>query len=65
MRDWDLVEDPNGMVIGSVEELLQGFGVTSVDFSVIDKVLASVLRVIRSGFLRQSPHQPQHLTVHS
>lgn len=60
-----LVENPDGVVVSSVEELVQGLRVAGVDLSVVDEVLAGVLGVVRSRVFGQPPHEPQHFAVHS
>lgn len=48
----DLVEDPDGVVVCSAEELFHGFRVVGVDFSVVNEILARVFGVVRSRVLR-------------
>lgn len=52
----DLVEDPDGVVVSAMEELVEGIGIVGVDFSVVDEVFAEVLGVVRPGVFRQPPH---------
>lgn len=48
----NLVENPNGVIVGSVEEFLKRFGIVRIDFSVVDEILSSVFGVVRPGILR-------------
>lgn len=59
----DLGEDPEGVVVGSAEELFQLLGVAGVDLPVVDEVLPRVLGIVRSRLRREPPHQPQHRRV--
>ena len=55
-EDEDLVEDPEGVVVSAVEELVEGFGIVGVEFSVVDEVFAGVLGVVRPCVLWQPSH---------
>lgn len=43
-----LVEDPDRVIVGSLEELVEGFSIGGVYLSVVDKVFAGVFGVVRS-----------------
>ena len=47
----DLVEDPEGVGVGSCEEFTEGVGVGGVEVSVVDEVLSGVLGVVRPRVL--------------
>lgn len=64
-RERYLVEDPERMIVGAAEELVDGGGVFGVDFSVIDEVFAGEFGVVTPAVLRQAADQPQHLAVSS
>lgn len=54
MRDGegaDLVENPDGMVVGPVEELVEGRGIIGLFVPVIDEVFAGILGVVRPRVL--------------
>lgn len=42
-----LVEDPKRVIVGPVEELVEGFGVGGVEVPIINEVLAGVFSVVR------------------
>ena len=44
------------MVVSAVEELVEGFGIVGVEFSVVDEVFAGVLGVVRPCVLWQPSH---------
>lgn len=42
-----LVENPQRVVIGAVEYLVEGFGIRGVEIPIVNKVLAGVFSVVR------------------
>lgn len=57
----DLIEDPGGVGVGALQELVEGGRLVQV--AVIDEILAGVLAVVRPGLRREAPHQPQHFQI--
>lgn len=43
----DLIEDPEGVIIGSAKELVEGSRVVNVDLSVVNEVFAHIFSIIR------------------
>lgn len=60
-----LLEDPDGVIVSSLEELIKGIWVVSVNFSVVDEVFAGVFSIVRSRVFWQTTNQPQNGTVYS
>lgn len=52
----DLIEDPEGVIIGSAKELVEGSRVVNVDLSVVNEVFAHIFSIIRPRVHRQTPY---------
>lgn len=47
MREEDLVEDPDRVIVSTVEEFFEGFGIVGIDNSVVNEVFPRILGVVR------------------